>query len=170
MTGLALVAVLLLGGEWAIDAAFHPWAHAVLGSATFTGEWSGTFVDVHGKKQTALLTLRRTLTPAGYFEDDASPLSGELTVAGSTRHTVSGRPEWWRGRRVRLLLDVTAPAAPRGYLLREADAVWDGNSLALRTRLAYYDETGGRFASGARLPLLSREVSINLVTRAQAAE
>ena len=33
-----------------------------------------------------------------------------------------------------------------------------------------YAEDGGRFASGARFPPLSREVSINLVTRARAAE
>lgn len=122
-----MFAVLLLGGEWAIDGAFHPWAYAVLGSAT---------------------------------------LAGELVISGSTRHTVSGLPAWWRGRRVQL----PAPAAPRGYLLREADVVWDGNALALRARLAYYDEDGGRFASGTRFPLLSREVSIQLATRAQAAE
>ena len=126
-----MFAVLLLGGEWAIDAAFHPWAHAVLGSATLTGE---------------------------------------LVISGSTRHTPSGLPEWWLGRRVRLLLDMTAPAAPRGYQLREADAVWDGNTLALRARLAYYDEDGDRFASGTRLPLPGREVSIRLSNRAQAAE
>ena len=170
MTGLALVAGLLLGGEWAIDAAFHPWAHSVLGSATLPGVWSGSFVDVHDEKQMAVLTLRRALTPAGYFEDDASPLDGELWVSGGARYAVSGRPESWRGRRVRLRLDVTAPAAPRGYLLREADAVWDGNSMALRARLVYYDESGGRFASGPRFPLLSREVSIDLVSRGRATE
>lgn len=165
-----LIAVLLLGGEWAIDAAFHPWAHAVLGSATLTGVWSGSFLDVHGEKQTALLTLRRTRTPSGSYEDDASPLDGELVVSGSTRYAVSGRPEWWRGRRVLLRLESTAGAASLPYVLREADAVWDGDSLALRARLAYYAEDGGRFTAGTRFPLLSREVSINLVSRAQAAE
>jgi hypothetical protein len=116
----------------------------VLGSATFTGEWSGTFVDVYGKKQTALLTLRRTRTPAGSFEDDASPLAGELVVSGSTRYAVSGRPEWWRGRR--------------------------RNSLALRARLASYAEDGGRFTAGARFPFLGHGIAIGLISRAQATE
>lgn len=169
-SAVVLLCVLLAFGEWAIDAAFHPWAHSILGSATLTGEWSGSFVDVHGEKQAAALTLRRALTPAGYFEDDASPLDGELVVSGSTRYAVSGRPEWWRGRRVRLQLKATAPAAPRGYLLREADAVWDGNSLALRARLLYYDDDGGLFASGTRFPLLGREIPINLTNRGRAAE
>lgn len=170
MTGLAFVALLLLGGEWAIDAAFHPWAHSVLGSATLIGEWSGSFVDVHGEKQTALLTLRRTLTPSGSYEDDASPLSGELVISGSTSYAVSGRPEWWRGRRVRLRLEPTTASASLRYVLREADAVWDGNSLALRARLASYAEDGGRFTAGARFPFLGHGVAIGLISRAQATE
>ncbi len=54
--------VMLWGGEYAIDAAFDPSAHSV--------------------RRTARLALQRAMTPAGYYEDDASPLTGELRVCG----------------------------------------------------------------------------------------
>jgi hypothetical protein len=68
----------------------------------------------------------------------------ELVVSGSTRYAVSGRPEWWRGRR--------------------------RNSLNLRARLASYAEDGGRFTAGARFPFLGHGIAIGLISRAQATE
>lgn len=163
IAGLVLIGALLLAGEWFLDAAFHPWAHSVLGSATLTGTWSGSFVDYDDVAKPVRLVLRRTMTPSGSYEDDGPPLSGEMVVGGRTAYSVSGRPGWWRGRTMSVQFDVTAPAAPRGYFLREATGEWRDGKLTLHAKAVYFEADGGMFASGGRYPLLQRVVVLTLI-------
>ncbi|MGJ5817488.1 hypothetical protein [Paludibaculum fermentans] len=163
--GLAALGCLLWGGEVAIDTLANPWAHSSLGGLTLTGTWVGEFSNLDGHPQLALLELRRTMTPAGRYEDEDSRITGELQVCGSTpaSYTLAGDPQGWSGRTfVITRIRVQSPPKPLGYYFHNAQGSWEGDRLNLGVKHAYFQEDGGLFASGSRYPGVNQTLQLEL--------